>query len=275
MLSETPPVRVVERVRHELKFRVLRAVEVEDLTPTLRRIVLEGDGLQDFVSLGFDDHIKLFPPQADGEVILPSQGPDGLVFADPRPPARDYTPRRYEPDSNRLTIDFVLGHGGPATDWAVNVALGNLVGVGGPRGSRVVSREYAVHILIGDETALPAIARRLEELPEGVRAIVVVEVDDAESCVPLETRARLDLTWAQRAGRRRGDPQVLIQAVEGLSNKIGTSDVYVWAAAEAEVARQLRASLVDQGFESAAMRVSGYWTLRPEMGGEPVSAVLV
>lgn len=258
---KNPIQRTVERVRHDLKFRMLRVAAVEDLTPTLRRVVLEGDALEGLVSPGFDDHLKLFPPQADGEVILPTQGPDGLVFADPRPPSRDYTPRWYDPHSNRLAIDFVLGHGGPATDWALGVAIGGAVGVGGPRGSRLVPVDYAVHLLISDETGLPAVARRLEELPPGVRAVVFVEIDDEGDRIDLSTRADLVVTWVARGGRKRGDPAALLEALNGVAAIVANPDVYVWAAAEAGVAKAVRASLIDEGFEPEAMRIAGYWTL--------------
>lgn len=255
------PARTVERVRHALKFRLLRVAEILDLTPSLRRIVLEGETLHGFVSLGFDDHVKLFPPGPDGAVILPTEGPDGPVFAEPRPPSRDYTPRRYEADRDRLTVDFVLGHPGPATDWAAKAVVGDPVGIGGPRGSRVVPLDYATHVLIGDETALPAIARRLEELPAHVRAVVIVEVDGADGRIPLDTRAQSHVVWVERAGRRRGDPTLLVQAAEGLIATIDPADAYVWAAAEAEVAARLRAVLTEQGFDPLAMRIAGYWTL--------------
>jgi NADPH-dependent ferric siderophore reductase len=130
--------REARRVRHDLKFRTLSVVSVEALTPTMKRIVLGGDGLTGFVSAGFDDHVKIFPVR-DGETpTLPTLGPDGPVFPEPRPVARDYTPRAYDAATNRLTIDFVTGHGGPATEWAETATPGSILGVGGPRGSFVV-----------------------------------------------------------------------------------------------------------------------------------------
>lgn len=257
---DKPPGRPVERVKHALRFRLLRAAEIIDLTPTLRRVVLEGEGLAGFVSLGFDDHVKLFPPGPDGQVIVPTEGPDGLVFPGPRPPSRDYTPRLYEADRHRLTLDFVLGHPGPATDWAVAAVIGSPVGVAGPRGSRITPIDYAVHVLIGDETALPAIGRRLKELPAGVRAIVIVEIEAEDSRIPLETIARSEVTWVERKGGRPGDPAPLLSAMEGLAARVGDAEVFVWAAAEAGVAAAVRTALTDQGFDPAAMRIAGYWT---------------
>ena len=130
--------RETRRVRHDLKFRTLSAVSIEALTPTLKRIVLGGDDLTGFVSAGFDDHVKIFPVRDGEAVVLPTSGPDGPIFPEPRPVARDYTPRAYDPATNRLTIDFVIGHGGQATEWAEAATVGSVLGVGGPRGSFVV-----------------------------------------------------------------------------------------------------------------------------------------
>ena len=80
----------VQRVRHELKRRTLRVVRVQVLSPGLRRVTFGGDDLADFVSLSFDDHIKLLVPASDGV----------------DPVARDYTPRRFDPVTRELSIDF-------------------------------------------------------------------------------------------------------------------------------------------------------------------------
>ena len=53
-----PP--TIERVRHELKRRVLTVAEVERLPPGMLRLSFTGDDLVDFMSLAPDDHIKLF-----------------------------------------------------------------------------------------------------------------------------------------------------------------------------------------------------------------------
>ncbi|WP_262356451.1 siderophore-interacting protein, partial [Bordetella pertussis] len=94
-----PPTELnVQRVRHPLKMRLLEVKRVTRPTPHLARITLAGDALRDFVSASFDDHVKVFfPPPGAARPVLPELGPDGLVFAEgePRPPMRDYTPRRH------------------------------------------------------------------------------------------------------------------------------------------------------------------------------------
>jgi NADPH-dependent ferric siderophore reductase len=251
--------RVPRRVRHELKFRTLTVASVEDLGPTMRRIVLEGEDLGGFVSLGFDDHVKLFPVAPGQALTLPTLGPDGPVFPEPRPVARDYTPRAFDAANRRLTIDFVTGHGGPATEWAEGATPGAVVGVGGPRGSFIVPSAFADHVLIGDETALPAIARRLEELPVGVRALAIVEVDDAASRLPLGGAGDLTVVWVERNGRPRARSEGLEAAMGTALAAVDRADAYVWIAAESAVAKTLRAKALSMGFSPRAMKAAGYW----------------
>lgn len=262
--------RDIQRVRHDLRFRTLTVAAVEDLTPSLRRVVLEGPELDGFVSLGFDDHVKIFPAAEGEAAVLPTLGPDGPIFPEPRPAMRDYTPRAFDPTTNRLTLDFVTGHGGPATEWAMAARPGATLGVGGPRGSFVVPTDYADHVLIGDETALPAIARRLEELPPQARAHAVVEVGTFADRIALDSPARATVTWAMRDGAPRGESQALLKAAETALAGVDPTDAYVWIAAEATAAKALRARALDLGFSPKAMKAAGYWRL-DTAGGEKIS----
>ncbi len=90
---------------------------------------------------------------------------------------RDFTPRRYDPAQDTLEIDFAIHDAGPATRWAVKAKPGDTLALGGPRGSFIIPTTYDWHLLVGDETALPAISRRLAELPARTRTVVVAEVD--------------------------------------------------------------------------------------------------
>ena len=262
--------RDIQRVRHDLRFRTLTVAAVQDLTPSLRRVVLEGPELDGFVSLGFDDHVKIFPAAEGEAAVLPTLGPDGPIFPEPRPAMRDYTPRAFDPATNRLTLDFVTGHGGPATEWAMAARPGATLGVGGPRGSFVVPTDYADHVLIGDETALPAIARRLEELPPQARAHAVIEVGTFADRIALDSPALATVTWAMRDGAPRGESQALLKAAETALARVDPTDAYVWIAAEATAAKALRARALDLGFSPKAMKAAGYWRL-DTAGGEKIS----
>jgi NADPH-dependent ferric siderophore reductase len=249
-----PGDRVVTRVRHELKRRKLEVRRSERISPSMVRLVLGGDDLAGFVSLGFDDHVKIFiPPPGATEPFVPTSGPDGA-----EPPAmRDFTPRKYDAEAGELTIDFALHEAGPATAWAVNAGPGDFLGVGGPRGSMVVPTGFRLHVLIGDETAIPAIARRLEELPSGVAARVIAEVEGPGHELNLASHAKIELTWVHRNGRPAG--QALLEAVRS-ANLTAGGDVYAWAACESSVAKLLRTHLVDERlFDPKRVKAAGYW----------------
>ena len=182
MTEATKAKHAITRVRHEPRRRLLTVRKVERLTPNMARVTLAGD-LTGFTSSAYDDHVKVFfPLPGQSAPTIPGQGPNGPVHAEgvERSPSRDYTPRRYDAARNELVIDFALHDAGPATDWATRAAPGQQLGVGGPRGSFVVPDDFDWYLFIGDETALPAIGRRLEELRAGTQAIVVAAVTGPE-----------------------------------------------------------------------------------------------
>ncbi|MEO6677959.1 MAG: siderophore-interacting protein, partial [Pseudomonas sp.] len=180
----------IHRVMHEIKRRRLEVLRVVDLTPRMRRITLGGPELAGFVSLGTDDHVKLLFPQNAAETAALETLVLGAGKTDqPMPQMRDYTPRRYDLDTLELDIDFVLHGDGPASTWAEQAKPGQFLHIGGPRGSMIVPDIFDSYLLIGDETALPAIARRLEGLAANRRARVVVEVENAAERQTLESAA--------------------------------------------------------------------------------------
>lgn len=254
----TSPDLRVERVRHTLKLRRLTVTRVEHLAGgLLARITLQGEDLQDFVSASFDDHVKVFFANQPGEtLVLPELGPDGVRFPEgaPRPAARDYTPRRYDREAGELVLDFVLHGDGPAGSWAAQAQAGQTLAIGGPRGSFVVPTAFDWHVLIGDETALPAISRRLEELPESAQALVLIEIPSAAHQLALSTRAHADIRWLARDTQDPG----LAEAAAALQLPAGEG--YVWVAAESAVAKAVRAVMVDQHhIDKSRIRAASYW----------------
>ncbi|WGS52956.1 siderophore-interacting protein [Paraburkholderia sp. D15] len=250
----------VQRVRHPLKFRLLQVKQVQALTPHLIRVTFTGDDLHDFVSASFDDHMKVFFPEPGADKpALPEAGPDGPVFpAGQRPVARDFTPRRFDREARELDIEFAMHEAGPAATWAAQAKPGQYLGVGGPRGSLVIPTGFDWHLLIGDDTALPAIARRLEELPPGTRAAAVIEVADASARIEFDTRAELHLVWCYRNDTGyRGEP--LLQAVrETYLPEDGEG--YVWAAGESATMRAVRYHLcTERGVDKSRIRAASYW----------------
>jgi NADPH-dependent ferric siderophore reductase len=249
-----------QRVRHETRMRMLTVLRTKSVTPKMLRVTLGGADLQGFVSAAADDHVKLFfPERAGGAPILPA-GPPGTPQAAeaPRPIARDYTPRRYDASAHELDIEFSLHGDGPAAQWAAQARAGHKLAVGGPRGSFVVSNDFDWYLFIGDDTALPAIGRRLSELPAGVRGLVIAEVDDRSEEQLFQTSADLQVTWLHRGGSPAGEFTRLQSAVSALKLPKGTG--YTWIASESNVARGLRQFLVaERQFDKQWLKAAGYW----------------
>ncbi|MBB1249338.1 siderophore-interacting protein [Rhizobium sp. G21] len=244
MTSQTiyPDAPKAERMRHNLKRRSLAVSTVERVTPNMLRITLTGPDLADFPSAAPDDHVKIFIDGVDGQ-----------------PQMRDYTPRRFNRDACELVLDFALHEAGPATAWALSAKPGDPLTVGGPRGSLVLSPEIKRFLLIGDETALPAIGRRIEEAGADVEITAYVAVTGPGELQVFDSRADVALTWVYRPAEDAASAQRLLGALEGIVVAPGT---YVWIAAEASVARAVRTHLVESaGYPLAWIKASGYWLL--------------
>jgi NADPH-dependent ferric siderophore reductase len=244
----TPPRHQITRVRRETRRRLLTVTEVERITPQMQRIRFASPDLHDFESGAPDDHIKLFLPT--------SAEPDGTCM-------RDYTPRRFDPAAGTLTIDFALHQAGPATAWALDAKPGDQLEIGGPRGSNLVTDDFDWYLLIGDETALPAIGRRLEELRPGVAVTTLVVVDSLAECQTVRTEADWTPRWVTRAGQELDDGALIARALA--DHRPPSGDGYVWIAAEAQAARAIR-TLVTETWDHPAgwLKSAGYW-----VRGEP------
>jgi NADPH-dependent ferric siderophore reductase len=247
----------IHRVLHEIKRRRLEVLRVVDLTPRMRRITLGGPELAGFISLGTDDHVKLLFPQnaaehAALETLVLGSGKDN----GPMPAMRDYTPRRYDQDTLELDIDFVLHGDGPAATWAEQAKPGQFLHIAGPRGSMIVPDIFDSYLLIGDETALPAIARRLEGLAANRRALVILEVENGAEQQRLESAAQINVIWVLREGGKNN----LLTTVKQL--QVPSGNLYAWVATETKVSRQIRRVLLDEhGLNEQFVKAVGYWRL--------------
>ncbi|HUO22705.1 MAG TPA: siderophore-interacting protein [Caulobacteraceae bacterium] len=240
------PARQITRVKHEPRRRVLTVSAVEALTPHMRRIHFSSPDMADFTSLSPDDHIKLFLPEGDGGEVK-----------------RDYTPRAFDTAAGVITIDFALHEAGPATAWAVGAQPGDSLTIGGPRGSAIIPDAFDWRMFIGDETALPAIGRQLEEARPGARLITIACVDEAEDIQAIETHADWTAEWLRRDLLGPDDEANVRAALNRVFPKDGAG--FVWIAGEARFAKALRAYVNEQlGQPIEWIKASGYWVRDPE-----------
>ncbi len=245
----------IHRVMHDIKRRKLEVLRVVDLTPRMRRITLGGPELAGFISLGTDDHVKLlFPQNAEQAAALETMVLGAGKDNGPMPEMRDYTPRRYDLEKLELDIDFVLHGDGPASTWAEQARPGQFLHIGGPRGSMIVPDIFDSYLLIGDETAPPAIARRLESLAANRKALVVIEVENGAEQQVLESAAQVNVIWVLREGGKDN----LLTTVRQL--QVPKGNLYAWVATETKVSRQIRRVLLDEhGLNEQFVKAVGYW----------------
>ncbi|MFJ4395928.1 siderophore-interacting protein [Pseudomonas sp. NPDC089396] len=239
----------IHRINHEIRQRRLQVLRVIDLTPRMRRITLGGEQLQGFTSLGSDDHIKLlFAETAEQQQAIDAGnlGRDGAM----RPTMREYTPRRIDLIANELDIDFVLHGDGPASTWAAQAAPGQILNIAGPRASMVVPDIFDSYLLVGDETAIPAIGRRLEELPAGRQVLAVIQIEDEQERQPLPSQAQVEVIWVKR-------DEDLLALLGGLGLPEGR--LYSWVALEKSLTRQAKALLLEKGVSEDALKAAAYW----------------
>lgn len=232
----------IQRLRLDSVRRSLSVKDVQNLSPRMKRVVLAGDELSGFLSPSPDDHIKLFFPAQDG----------GLE-------ARDYTPRHFNSDLNTLWVDFVIHDGGIGSDWAERAKAGDSISIGGPRGSTVISSPGAWWLLIGDETAIPSVSRRLEEMAAGTQAVTALIVQGPSEEHAFHTSAKLTSHWVHRPLQSANDPEPMLALLSAMQLPNGPG--FIWIAAEASLAKAIRSYFVDSlGHSPDWIKSSAYWT---------------
>jgi len=243
-------------------------LRTERLTPAMVRLVLGGVGLSSFVpSPHADSYVKLvfLPEGSAGELPLAADGRVDLDAvrasspADQQPRLRSYTVRAFDPQTLELTIDVVVhGEEGLAGPWADAAQPGDEILLLGPGGAYSPAADADWHLLIGDSSALPAIAVALERLPADARGHAFVEVHDPHDEIPLTTPDGVRVHWVHRGHGVVG--LALVEAVQDLAWPEGVPHAFVHG--EAGTVKELRHHLrVERGLPRTRLSISGYWRL--------------
>ncbi|MFT4287097.1 siderophore-interacting protein [Nocardioides sp.] len=277
-------------------------VSVERLSPSFTRVTLTSPELADFGVDGqplYDQRIKLIFP---GPAGLPSLDADSwwtelaALPADQRAPVRTYTVREHA--GTTLVVDFVIHPGahGPGSDWAAGCSAGDRILVVGPRrgtplgGIEFVPGDATRLLLAGDETAVPAMAAILSQLPADAVGAAFLEVPVVADVQTLVAPAGMTVTWLPRDGAPLGkllheevlahvgaapvvvevadlevDPDLwetptYSSSGEEVTEPTSHADRYVWIAGESKVVTGLRRALVNEvGLDRGQVAFMGYW----------------
>src|SRR4051812_29837925 len=170
---------------------------------------------------------------------------------------RRYTIRQARPESGELDLDVLLHGDGPGSSWGANAAPDDEVEFQGPRG-KLELRSAPWHLLVGDESALPAIAAIAEALPDDETAVAFVEVRDETDVLPVAA----DTRWVHRGSAAAGGADLLTTALEGIAPPAGAR-AYLMGESRAMVA--LRSVVEAAGVAHENVFVKGYWNVgRPD-----------
>ncbi len=247
-------------------FRELRVVSVANVTPLMRRIVFHGHDIARFASGGL--HVRLlFPPAGITPPQWPVNGEDGRPKwpqGSAKPEARVYTIRFIDIDKGEVTIDMLLhgdgeNHPAPGAGFAQDARPGDIIGMTGPFGGTLP--EARRYILLGDETALPAIGRMLEAMPTTTEVSVFVEVSGPEEEQDLPSSAHVTPCWLHRNGTDTNRPHALASAIRShpwLDD--GGVTPFIWAGCEQAQARDIRQFVLKEaGLARETCSITAYW----------------
>lgn len=243
-------------------FREMRVVGTRFVTPRMKRITLAGHDLARFAAGGM--HIRLLFPKS--QAVAPSwpvMGEDGRPLwptGDSKPDIRVYTIRRIDVSNGEVDVDFVMHEGAamPGADFGAAAKIGDVLGMTGPGGGGAKPADW--YLLAGDETALPAISRILEELPETAQAVVRIEVQDEAEIQSLNSNASVDLQWLSRNGRDAGTIDLLTNAVRAVEFPMDGRRVFAWAGCEFTQFKAIRTYLRgERKLERDDHLVVAYW----------------
>ncbi|MGH8919437.1 MAG: siderophore-interacting protein [Actinomycetes bacterium] len=247
------------KVPYPIGIRELEVLRTARLGPRLLRLTLGGPGATGFQSHAPDEHVRLIFPDERGELRLPERDGAVLRWPRPHPVSREYTVRRHDPAAGEIDIDVVVHPGGVASDWATAVAPGERIHVAGPPGGFVVPGHYDRYLLAGDLTALPQIARYLEELPATSVGWAIVEVRDATEEIELAAPPGFTVRWVHRADVTAGSGDDLQRAVTSVPIPPGER-TFIWIAGEAGELKPLRRWVArDLAAAPGDVRITGYW----------------
>lgn len=259
-----------QQLVHPISIRRLQVIDAVDLTPGMRRVVLGGDELNEhnrdgyrippFVSAGFDDDIKIFfPDPTTGVLSLPLQRNRFLDWpTDPPALSRTYTVRSYDQLAGEVTVDFVTHGTGLATSWAQRCSTGDEVHIAGPKMAWLQPEGVSWLLIAGDETALPAIGRWVEEMAADTRAQIFVEVQGPDQEQKLALPTGVELHWVHRGSVPPGTGARLLDAMR--SAPWPGDDVFAWVAGEALTLKPIRRYLREyRGLPADRVEITGYW----------------
>ena len=214
-------------------FRELTVGKITDLSSHMRRLRLHGVDLGAYDQDGI--HVRLMiPPRGKTDPKWPTLAENGLPVwpsGEDTVEQRVYTIRGMDANAGWIDVDFVMhGDNGPGASFALHASEGDLVAMTGPLGNELPDADW--FLFAGDETALPAIGRYLNEMPEHVTGHALIEVGSKDDIIPVATRSRIKVTWLLRDSVAEITHSLIQDAIRAIDVPKDSCKVYCWAGVE-------------------------------------------
>jgi NADPH-dependent ferric siderophore reductase len=244
-------------------YRAARVLRVRNITPGMRRLTLVVDDASRFDA--HDLHVKLVIPGPGRSQTHPSSG--HFAAHDPDVAVRTYTIRHVDVAAAEIDIDMVRHiDAGPGAQLADTATVGDAIGLIGPGGRNVNRADWT--LLAGDETALPAIGRILEEMPRCAQGNAIIEIRDEAERQPLIAPVGVVVRWLIRSAAPSGR-DMLLDAV--CTTPVPTQgSVFAWAGAEFDTIQAIRAHWRSLGLGKDRQLAVAYWRRGHAMDTRPV-----
>jgi NADPH-dependent ferric siderophore reductase len=239
--------------------RIVRVADRAELSPRMLRLTFEGDGLRELIVEQPAASVRLLVPSpGDDELVIPEwNGNEFLLPDSSRPALRTFTPLRVDNEAGRLDIEIVRHPGGAVSEWAESADVGAPAAISGPGTGYDFPDTADRLIVLGDETALPAVTQLIATAPETLAVDAHVEVVREDAIIDVDTRLDDSIEWhvTEPGGIPGGR---IVEAVRSLDEL--TDGTHVWAAGEASAMQAIRTQLSDAlGVERSRATVRGYW----------------
>ncbi|MDR1633331.1 MAG: siderophore-interacting protein [Bifidobacteriaceae bacterium] len=240
----------------------------ERVTPHMVRVTFGGEDLTRLPRRGFDHWFRLFLPRPDGAVdfsALPAKFNTAgylkylRLKADVRPPVRNYTVRNHRPEAGEIDVDFVAhGTTGVAGPWAQQAQPGEQIAlIDQGRGFDPLADASGV-FLVGDESALPALAGILRDLDRKRPGLAIIEIPDDADRQPLDPPPGFEVRWLARANPHDRPGQLALNAVQDHTPP-EPATVQAYLAGEQRLVAESRRHLVSAGVPKSRIAFTGYW----------------
>ncbi|MCO8274280.1 siderophore-interacting protein [Actinoplanes sp. TRM 88003] len=238
----------------------------EWLSPGFASVTLGGPAVRDLVVAGNDQAVRLFFPRAgQADLRMPTLSNEAwmaqllLMPKSVRPWVRNLTIRRVRPEEDELDIEFAVHADSPLSFWVRRIEPGDPAGIFDIGTMYRRPEDATAQLLVGDETALPAVLSILDSTPPSLPTQVFLEVAATADIRPLDPSDGVTIHWFGRDDAQRpGD--LALEAVRRAELPAG--QLYTWIAGESRLATSVRRHLVnDRGLPKRDISFFGYWRL--------------